>query len=92
MKNVRTEIHITIATYVGEDVGQDKPLLSRTPDNVEAISLTRVSTLSGLTEYLKDAPSAGYHHAEGMLESLASTMPIRVQNGLKHLNPPTSNT
>ena len=27
-----------------------------------------------------------------LLESLGSTMPHRVQNGLKHLNPPTSNT
>jgi hypothetical protein len=87
MKNVRTEIHITVATYVGEDIGEDKPLLSRTPDNVEAISLTRVSTISGLTEYLKTPAAAGYHHAEGMLENLARTLPIRIQNGLKHLNP-----
>jgi len=87
MKNIRTEIHITVATFVGEDVGQDKPPLSRTPDNVEAISLVRVSSISALTEYLKTPAAAGYNHAQGMLESLASTLPHRVQNGLKHLQP-----
>jgi hypothetical protein len=87
MKNIRTEIHITVSTFVGEDVGQDKPKLSRTPDNVEAISLVRVSTISDLTEYLKTPATAGFVHAQGMLESLACTMPHRVQNGLKHLQP-----
>jgi hypothetical protein len=90
MKNVRTEIHITVSTFVGDDIspdGQDKPALSRTPDNVEAISLVRVSTISGLTEYLKTPATAGFVHAQGMLESLACTMPHRVQNGLKHLQP-----
>lgn len=86
MKNIRTEIHITVATFVGEDIHPtDKPPLSRTPDNVEAVSLVRVSTLSGLTAYLKTPAAAGYHHTENMLESLTSTMPIRVQTGLKNL-------
>ena len=87
MKNVRTEIHITVATFVGEDIGQDKPPLSRTPDNIEAISLARVSAISDLTEYLKTPATAGYHHTEAMLESLASTLPHRVQIGLKDISP-----
>jgi hypothetical protein len=45
MKNIRTEIHITVATFVGDDIGEAKPPLSRTADAVDAISLTRVSGL-----------------------------------------------
>jgi hypothetical protein len=42
MKHLRTEIHITVACYIGEDVGVDKLPLSRSPNAVDAVSLTRV--------------------------------------------------
>lgn len=73
MKRIRTEIHVTVATYVGEDVSLDgrKPL-SRTPDAVDAISVSRIETLDGVVPV---AMVTGGHIAAMM----AKTAPVLVE-------------
>lgn len=87
MKNIRTEIHITVATYIGEDVGQDVPPLSRSANSVECVSLTRVSQCFPVTGEKPHVTAAT--HVEGLLASAKEVLPGRVSYNVRnlHINP-----
>ena len=81
MKNIRTEIHITVATYVGDDISDAKPLLSRSPDFTEGCTVTRVSSLG---------PRIGAHeaakgHVTALMANAASVLAEKAAYGVRTL-------
>lgn len=83
MKNIRTEIHITVATYIGDDVSQDKPALSRTADAVEAVSLTRVS--SATVPPFRKTEDMVKEHVEALLKSASNVLPDKIAHAVRKL-------
>ncbi len=87
MKNIRTEIHITVATYIGEDVGQDAPPLSRSANSVEAVTITRVSQCFPVTGEKPHVQAQT--HVEALLASAKEVLPGRVSHNIRHEPRPT---
>lgn len=84
MKTIRTEIHITVATYIGDDVGQGAPPLSRSANSVECVSLTRVASAFPVTGE-KPHVQAGAH-VEALLASAKEVLPGRVSHNVRNLH------
>lgn len=84
MKNIRTEIHITVATYIGDDIGQEAPPLSRSANSVEAVSITRVGTCFPVTGEKPHVTAAA--HVEGLLASAKEVLPGRVSHNVRNLH------
>jgi len=81
VKNLRTEIHITVATYVGDDISEAKPPLSRSPDAAEGCTVVRVSHVGEHTS----APEAGKAHVFALLSNAASVLSEQINHKLRSL-------
>ena len=83
MKTIRTEVHITVATYIGDDIGEAKPPLSRTANVVDCVSLTKVSAAFPITGEKPHAVAK--EHVEGLLRN-AGLLAERISHDVRNLH------
>lgn len=83
MTTIRTEVHITVATYIGEDIGEAKPPLSRTANAVDCVSLTKVSSAFPVTG--EKPHVVAREHVESLLRN-AGLLADRISHDVRNLH------
>lgn len=79
MPRIRTEIHVTVTTYVGDDVGEDTPALVRSADAFETVALVRVQAVQA------GAHDVAAEQIATMLQGVTPVLAERIRHTLRNL-------
>jgi len=91
MKHIRTEIHVIVATYIGDDIDPSggNPPLSRSANSIECVSLTRIAPAFPVTGEKPHVQASA--HVEALLASAKEVLPSRVSHNVHNLHVTPSN-
>lgn len=81
MKNIRTEVSISVRTFVGDDIGQEAPPLARLPEATEYVLIIRTSGLGPNVT----VPETVNGHVVALLANAAHVLPEKLAHQTRHI-------